>query len=357
MICQAYIKEGRLYVNFNHESVVYDGFNFPLGDAVTNFSALPEAVYRLIFEKMKDVFLTLFVHKATYDETFETLKEIVVATSVANPYLNFYMDNFMMYLLCLIGHQQLIPDLMTGFLLNNGSDVDPRGVNFPNLTDSAPWGLEVFINDLKKRQSRLKEDFEAIISGAEDSKDLTHMQRLYLLSLQGRNYLSGKFKTTLSPDYQNMPADDLGKVKSTLLENKVDIVEMVGIEVLDDLIGFELYHTLKENLLLRKCKHCGEYFIVRGRIDIEYCDRIKAGETKPCSIIGATRSYWGSKVDDPIHVAFQKAYKRNHSRQRVGKMTNQEFYDWSEEARVKRGECEAGRLPLDDFIAWLGNKR
>jgi len=62
-------------------------------------------------------------------------------------------------------------------------------------------------------------------------------------------------------------------------------------------------------------------------------------------------------MDDPIYVAFQKAYKRNHSRQRVGKMTQKEFYEWSEEARHKRGECEAGRLTLDEFKAWLGNKR
>ena len=132
---------------------------------------------------------------------------------------------------------------------------------------------------------------------------------------------------------------------------------MVDIETLDDLIGFELYHTLKLDLRLRKCKHCEQFFIVRGRVDIEYCDRIKAGETKPCSIIGTTRNYWGGKMDDPIHVAFQKAYKRNHSRQRVGKMSQNEFYEWSEEARLKRGECEAGRLTLDEFKAWLGNKR
>jgi len=38
-------------------------------------------------------------------------------------------------------------------------------------------------------------------------------------------------------------------------------------------------------------------------------------------------------------------------------MTQQEFYEWSEEARQKRGECEAGRLALGEFSAWLGNKR
>ena len=96
---------------------------------------------------------------------------------------------------------------------------------------------------------------------------------------------------------------------------------------------------------------------MRGRIDTEYCERVKEGETKPCSIIGATRSYWGSKEGDAVYAEFQKAYKRNHSRRRAGKMTQTEFYEWSEEARAKRGEGEAGRLPLAEFKAWLGNKR
>ena len=147
------------------------------------------------------------------------------------------------------------------------------------------------------------------------------------------------------------------KIKSTLLENKVDIVEMVEVYTLDDLLSFELFQTLKADLIIRRCKHCGEFFIVRGRTDMEYCHMVKPGETKPCSVIGPTRSYWGSKEGNAVYTEFQKAYKRNHSRQRVGKMTQTEFYEWSEEARLKRDECEAGDLPLEEFKAWLGNKR
>ena len=78
---------------------------------------------------------------------------------------------------------------------------------------------------------------------------------------------------------------------------------------------------------------------------------------QPCSIIGATRSYWGNKEGDFIYAEFQQAYKRNHSRRRVGKMTPNEFYEWSEEARKKRGECEAGLLSIDEYRVWLGNKK
>jgi hypothetical protein len=61
-----------------------------------------------------------------------------------------------------------------------------------------------------------------------------------------------------------MPEGDLGKIKSTLLENKVDVVEMVDIQTLDDLLGFELYHTLKADLPIRKCVNTAMNFLSRA---------------------------------------------------------------------------------------------
>ena len=355
MYCQAYIKEDRMFVNFNQMSVVYDGLNFQLGNAATDFAALPEPVYKFIFEKFKDAFLTLFYNLATYDYTLLTLKELTVATSNVNPYLNFYMDNYIMYLMCLHGHEhrEMIPVLTDAFLIGKGAGM--KGIDIMNPKTAANSGFEVFMGDFQTRQTRLKEDLDAITSNADDFAGLNPMQRLYLLSKQGRNYLSGEFQTRLMPDYSPMP-EDLDKIKSTILENKVDVIEMVSIETLDDLLGYELYHTLKTELPLRKCKHCGEYFIVRGRSDMEYCERMKPGEKKPCNIIGSVRTYWEGKADDPVYAEFQKAYKRNHSRRRVGTMTANDFYEWSEEARRLRGECEAGKLTVEEFRAWLGNK-
>jgi hypothetical protein len=230
------------------------------------------------------------------------------------------MDIYVFFLLALRNQHSKIPDMLKNFLSASRN----WGIEKIDFTDIAAASMTVgkmLILDAEIRKTRLKEDYEAITGNTEDYKDLTPMQRLYLLSKQGRNYLSGVFTTALRPNITIEPEENnLEKIKTTLLENKMDIVEMAYIDNLDDLLSYEMYHTLKSDLIIRKCKHCGEFFIVRGRIDIEYCDRVKDGETKPCCIIGATRSYWGSKVDDPIYTAFQKAYKRNHSRQRVGKI-------------------------------------
>jgi hypothetical protein len=308
-----------------------------------------------IIEKFREEFLLSIKNKETDEEFFDTLEQYVQALSGITPYLNFFMEIYSISLICLLKKRKEIVKALQNFLLND-NDVDLNNIDFVNIAESSQWLIDILIADLIKRQARLKEDFDVISESADDS--LTPMQRMYILSKQGRNYLSGEFKTTLAPNYINMPNNnDIEKIKSNLLENKVDIVEIVEIKNLDDLLSFEMYHMLKLNLLLRKCKHCDEYFIVRGRIDIEYCDRVKEGETKPCSIIGSTRTYWGSKEGDPIYAEFQQAYKRNHSRRRVGKMTANEFYEWSEEARRLRGECEAGRMTIEEFREWLGNKR
>ena len=290
MNCQAYLKDGFLYVGFNQSSMVFDEIQYTLGDGAMSFSSLPDNILKIMFGTFRSEFLFSLEKRETEKELLNTLKEYVRLSSEINPYLNFYLDIYVYFLLCLWGQRNEIPRLLRSFVCDSGRyNID--SMDFSNIPESSLWLAGVLIEDIKIRQSRLKEDCEAIIGGAEEPSGLTSMQRLYLLSKQGKNYLSGEFRTTLAPDYFPMPEGDFDRIKSTLLNNKVDIVEVAEIKKLDDLLSFELFHTLKSNLIIRRCKHCGEFFIVRGRIDIEYCDRIKPGETKPCSIIGASRSY------------------------------------------------------------------
>ena len=357
MICQAYIKDDRLCVGFNDTALIFAEMQYPVGDGATDFSMFPENLARRVLGTFRAEFLHSVEEQHTNEEFYHLLKNYTLTTSEMNVYFNFYMEAYVAFLLGLKMKEQNLSKFLKKFLFDNGAEVDMESVDFTNAGEASLWGAYVFIDDIKMRQARLKEDYEAISGSIDDFEGLSLMQRLFMLSKQDRNYLSCEFKTTLKQNYAYMPSTrDLAQIKTTLIENKVDIVEMVEIRNLDDLLSYEMYHTLKSSLLIRKCKHCGEFFIVHGRIDTEYCDRVKEGESKPCSIIGATRSYWGSKMEDPIHIEFQKAYKRNHSRQRVGKMTQSEFYEWSEEARRKRGECEAGTLPLVEFKQWLGNK-
>ena len=356
MLCNVYMKDGNLSVGFDETSLVFSRIDFLLGDGITDFATLHKDVYTSVLNAFKESFLSLYFAGATYDDTIILLSEKVAELSIINPYFSFYMDNFVMFLMLHHGFDQreLIPALVEGFLLSGKKSL--KNIDAVNPKHGVNSGYDAFIQDLELRQVRLKEDFEAISGNAEELNGFTPLQRLYLISIQSRNYLSGKFQTSLAPDILPIPKG-INKIKSALLEKKADVVEMVNIETIDNLIGYELFHMLKQDLVIRKCKYCDEYFIVRGRSDTEYCDRIKKGESKPCNIVGAIKIYWDGKKDDSIHNEFQKAYKRNHSRRRTGTMSASDFFHWSEDARAKLKECEAGNMTLDEYVKWLGNKR
>jgi len=356
MHCKAYKKDDIMHISFDGSSLIFSGFDYPVGDAVAGFTSISHKSFEGVFCDFKDLFLDLYYARDSYENIFTALSEYVDELKIDNPYINFYLDTFVMYLMANydLSSRDSVIKVCDAFLINGA-----KSLKFYDDTIDPKWhvesGLANFLIDFMSRKAQLKEDINAITSAADELKEFSQLQRLYLLSLQGRNYLTGKFQTSLMPDHLPMPKN-IKKLKTALLEKEVDIVEMATIDSIDDMFGYELYHTIKQELPIRKCKYCNNYFIVRGRSDTEYCDRILSGETKPCSIIGATRNYWDGKKDNQVHNEFQKAYKRNHSRRRVGTMSESDFFTWSEEARAKCKECEAGNITLQEYKLWLGNK-
>ena len=100
------------------------------------------------------------------------------------------------------------------------------------------------------------------------------------------------------------------------------------------------------------------YFILDGRCDIAYCPRPLAHQPeKTCQDVGALNKYMDKVHAVPIRTEFHKAYKRNHSRVRVGSITQTEFLEWSDEARDKRDQCIAGEMDKDEFMEWTNQDR
>lgn len=136
-----------------------------------------------------------------------------------------------------------------------------------------------------------------------------------------------------------------------------EIVELYEINTIKDLLRFEFLKMVENDILIKKCKNCGHFFIPKRRADAEYCDRIFRGTGKMCSEVGAMRRYEKKVAEDPVWTAYKKAYRRLNSRTRAKKMTQSEFLKWSEQASKKRDECLEGKLPFDDYIAWLEQSR
>ena len=150
--------------------------------------------------------------------------------------------------------------------------------------------------------------------------------------MAGKNYLSGEFNTTLLPDFAFEEEANFEAMKKAIETQNIDIVEMTNIDTLNDLIRFELFHTIKDKLVIKKCKFCGRYFIPRGRSDMEYCNRIKFGETKRCNEIGAFRNRAKLINKETAHRLYVEALKRMSKRSKTGGISDDEYRDWGSQA-------------------------
>ena len=120
-----------------------------------------------------------------------------------------------------------------------------------------------------------------------------------------------------------------------------------------DLIDYHLRECLKREIKMRRCKNCGRLFAVTGHGGTEYCDRPADDKGRTCKEIGAFRVWEKSKSTDEAFKVFRREYKKRFAWIKAGRITKDEFYDWSERAREKRDECDAGKVTLEEFESWL----
>ena len=124
-----------------------------------------------------------------------------------------------------------------------------------------------------------------------------------------------------------------------------------------DLYNYLKAYCLRLPLPIHKCKNCGRYFVVTGNITQDYCARLMEGSEKTCRQMGAVVQYQSRQMKNPATKEFTRSYKAHNARVRYGTMTKAEFTAWSKEARAKRADCIAGKLPLEEFVAWLDSDR
>lgn len=150
---------------------------------------------------------------------------------------------------------------------------------------------------------------------------------------------------------------ELDLIISNIQKDEEDsLTETYVISNIRELLLMEIMDMISESIAVKKCRFCGRYFIVEN-LKSEYCNRIIEGETKPCSVIGSTRTYQHkSKTDIPL-MLHQRAYKTHFARIKNGKgkkrMSQNDFQMWAIEAKQKLDAVRASELPLDEFEKWL----
>jgi hypothetical protein len=133
--------------------------------------------------------------------------------------------------------------------------------------------------------------------------------------------------------------------------------DVVCSEEPSDVVDYVLNRYLDANLEFRVCKYCGRYFGARRGSKGDYCERMIEGSTKTCKQAGSVRLYEKRKFEIPAVKEYKRSYKAHNARIRYGIMTKEEFAVWSAEAREKRDLCLAGKLSLEEFVAWLDSDK
>ena len=120
-----------------------------------------------------------------------------------------------------------------------------------------------------------------------------------------------------------------------------------------DMISFSLQTCVERNITVRRCKNCGRYFAQTGRVSAEYCDRAPLDGKTSCRAIGAFQQWTLKQADDPVFKAYRREYKRRFAWIKAGRISDGDFYAWSEQARAQKKRCDKGGITLEEFQRWL----
>ena len=352
MIGSAFIKDGRFNLRFDWRSIPGSlvKVEYRLGSTLLDFVWMEDKMVDEIFQMVLKAFLSSYNTFSSFDGLLEYMDQYVRAALEKNIYLYFYQSAFVGAIIAGMFNQEHAMELLREYLLDDSERINIRSNDWKGF---AVGVCSIITSDIKHRKKLLLDDLEIMSGENQKYCGYSPLQKMYLLILGGKNYLSGEFTTTLLPDFEFEEDASVDTIKKAIETEKVDIVEMTNIDTLNDLIRFELFHTIKENLTIKKCGFCGSYFIPRGRSDIEYCNRIKFGEKKRCSEIGAFRKREKLIKDEPVHKKHNAAVKRMNKRKHTGWISDNEYNEWSKQATEMRDECLGGKLSIEAFEEWL----
>ena len=120
------------------------------------------------------------------------------------------------------------------------------------------------------------------------------------------------------------------------------------------LIDFSLRDCVAKNIPVRRCRNCGRYFPIIGRITAEYCSRPQPSG-KLCRNIAPVQKWAKNSKKDLVFSEYRREYKRHFAWIKAGKISEEQFAAWAKQAKAKKHDCDAEKLSLDEFKEWLKN--
>ena len=84
-----------------------------------------------------------------------------------------------------------------------------------------------------------------------------------------------------------------------------------------------------------------------------YCERPVSEGQQRCRDIGALKQWTLRQAGNDAFKAYRKEYKRRFAWIKAGRITDRQFYDWSERARAEKDKCEQGLISQKELESWL----
>lgn len=122
-----------------------------------------------------------------------------------------------------------------------------------------------------------------------------------------------------------------------------------------DMIDYSLRSCVERGITVRRCKNCGRYFPQTGRVSAEYCERPVSRGQQTCREAGAFQQWTKKQSEDPVFKAYRKEYKKRFAWIKAGRISDTDFYAWSECAREMKKKCDRDVITLEEYVEWLKN--
>lgn len=126
-----------------------------------------------------------------------------------------------------------------------------------------------------------------------------------------------------------------------------------------DFLYYEFTELLKQGLAVRRCKNCGQYFVLKSKHPTYYCDR-KQGKGRTCKQIGGKREYQNRLASDPALQEYERIYKLHHAQMERDEQkespteqisrAKKEFLEWSKQAQKMRKQYLAKKIDKESFL-------
>lgn len=120
-----------------------------------------------------------------------------------------------------------------------------------------------------------------------------------------------------------------------------------------DMIDYSLRSCVERGVTVRRCKNCGRWFPQTGRVSAEYCERPVTEGQQTCREAGAFQQWTKKQSDDPVFKAYRKEYKKRFAWIKAGRISDTDFYAWSEQAREMKKKCDSEVITLEEYVEWL----